>query len=53
MDLGEVVTFKSDPALNYRGSYVVVDGHRFLYSAAPLGFSPPRALVSYVVGEAK
>ena len=52
MDLGAMVTFKSDPASNYRGSYVVVDGHQILYSAAPLGYSPPGALVSYVVGEA-
>ena len=51
MDLGAVVTFKSDSALNYRGSYVVVDGHQFLYSATPLGFSPTGALVSYVAGE--
>lgn len=51
MDLGATVTFKSDPASNYRGSYMVVDGHKFQYSAAPLGYSPPGALVSYVAGD--
>ena len=51
MDLGAMVTFKRDPALNYRGSYVVVDGHEFLYSAAPLGFSPPGALVRMLPGK--
>jgi len=50
MDLGAIVTFQSDPSGNYRGTYVVVDGSRFLYSAAPLGLSPPGALVSYVTG---
>jgi hypothetical protein len=50
MDLGAIVTFRSDPSGNHRGTYVVVDGTRFLYSAAPLGLSPPGALVSYVVG---
>ena len=53
MDLGAVVTFKSDAVVNYRGTYVVVDGTRFLYSAAPLGLSPPGALVSYVAGAAQ
>ena len=50
MDLGAIVTFRSDPSENYRGTFVVVDGTRFLYSAAPLGLSPPGALVSYVAG---
>jgi hypothetical protein len=50
MDLGAVVTFRSDPSGNYRGTYVVVDGTRFLYSAAPLGLSPPGTPVSYVAG---
>ena len=50
MDLGAIVTFRSDPSGNYRGTYVVVDGTRFLYSAAPLGLSTPGALVSYVAG---
>jgi hypothetical protein len=53
MDLGAVVIFKSDAVANYRGTYVVVDGTRFLYSAAPLGLSPPGALVSYVAGVAQ
>jgi hypothetical protein len=53
MDLGAIVTFRSDPSGNYRGTYVVVDGTRFLYSAAPLGLSPPGALVSYVAGPAR
>jgi hypothetical protein len=53
MDLGAVVTFRSDPSGNYRGTYVVVDGNRFLYSAAPLELSPPGALVSYVAGPAR
>ena len=50
MDLGAIVTFRSDPSGNHRGTYVVVDSTRFLYSAAPLGLSPPGALVSYVAG---
>jgi hypothetical protein len=50
MDLGAIVTFRSDPSGDHRGTYVVVDGTRFLYSAAPLGPSPPGALVSYVAG---
>lgn len=50
MDLGANVTFRSDPSENYCGTYVVVDGTRFLYSATPLGLSTPGALVSYVAG---
>ena len=53
MDLGAIVTFRSDPSGNYRGTYVVVDGTHFLYSAAPLGLSPPGAFVSYVAGPAR
>jgi hypothetical protein len=53
MDLGAIVTFRGDPSGDYRGTYVVVDGARFLYSAAPLGLSPPGALVSYVAGPAQ
>lgn len=53
MGLGAIVTFRSDPSGNYRGTYVVVDGNRFLYSAAPLELSPPGALVSYVAGPAR
>ena len=50
MELGAVVSFRSDPAASYRGAYVVVDGNRFFYSAAPLAPSPPGAQVSFVAG---
>jgi hypothetical protein len=50
MELGAVVTFRSDPACNYRGTYLEIDGERFLYSASPLALNPPGALVSYVAG---
>lgn len=50
MEMGAIVTFRSAPPENHRGTYVVVDGTRFLYSAAGLRLSPPGALVSYVVG---
>ena len=35
MELGAVVSFRSDPAWNYRGTYLEIDGERFLYSASP------------------
>jgi hypothetical protein len=50
MSLGAVVSFRSDPAGNYRGTYLEIDGKRFLYSASPLTLNLPGALVSYVVG---
>ena len=50
MDLGAVVAFKSDTVGNYRGTLLVVDEARFLYSASPLTLSPPGAMVSYVSG---
>jgi len=50
MALGAVVVFRSDPAGNYRGTYLEIDGDRFLYSASPLGLNPPGAMVSYVSG---
>jgi hypothetical protein len=50
MDLGAVVTFKSDAIGNYRGTLLVVDDRQFLYSASPLTLNTPGALVSYVVG---
>jgi hypothetical protein len=50
MELGAVVTFRSDPAVNYRGTSLEIDGERFLYSASPLTLNPPGALVSYVAG---
>jgi hypothetical protein len=50
MGLGAVVSFRSDPAWNYRGTYLEIDGARFLYSASPLILNPPGALVSYVAG---
>ena len=50
MELGAVVTFRSDATANYRGTLLVVDGDRFLYSASPLTLSPPGAMVSYVAG---
>jgi hypothetical protein len=50
MNLGAIVSFKSDVASNYRGTYLVVDGNQFLYSATPLTLSPPGAMVSFVSG---
>ena len=50
MELGAQVSFRSDPALHYRGAYVEVDGRTFFYSAAPLAPNVPGALVSYVAG---
>lgn len=48
--LGAVVTFRSDPASNDQGTYLVIDGRRFLYSATPLTLSAPGSQVSYVTG---
>jgi hypothetical protein len=50
MEVGAVVTFRSDQACNYRGTYLEIDGERFLYSASPLIVNSPGALVSYVAG---
>ena len=50
MDLGAVVTFRSESAGNYRGAYLEIDGERFLYSASPLTMNPPGSQVSFVVG---
>jgi hypothetical protein len=52
MDLGAVVTFKSDAAENHLGTLLVVDDNQFLYSASPLTLSAPGTMVSYVVGPA-
>ena len=51
MEQGAVVSLRSDPSAGGRGTYLVVDGHRFLYSAAPLTVVTPGAQVSYVAGE--
>jgi hypothetical protein len=50
MDLGAVVTFKSDATGNYRGTLLVTDDRQFLYSASPLTLNAPGAMVSYVKG---
>jgi hypothetical protein len=50
MDLGAVVSFKSDTTGNHRGTLLVVDDRQFLYSALPLTLSVPGAMVSYVKG---
>lgn len=50
MGQGAVVTFRGDPAANDRGTFLVVDGIRFLYSATPLTLNVPGAQVSYVAG---
>jgi phosphatidylserine/phosphatidylglycerophosphate/cardiolipin synthase-like enzyme len=50
MELGAPVSFRSDPAGNYRGAYLEVDGRTFFYSAAPLAPNGQGALVSYVAG---
>ena len=50
MELGAVVTFRSDSACNYRGTYLEIDRERFLYSSSPLTLNPPGAQVSYVTG---
>jgi hypothetical protein len=51
MEQGAVVTFRSDPGANDRGTFLVVDGNQFLYSATPLTLSMPGAQVSYVIGK--
>ena len=50
MEQGAVVSFRSDPAACDRGTFLVVDGARFIYSATPLTLSVPGAQVSYVTG---
>ena len=51
MELGALVTFKSDPSSNYRGTLLVVDEAKFLYSASALTVSPSGTQVSYVMGQ--
>lgn len=41
MEHGAVVQLSSEPAAAYEGSYVLVDGRRALYSAAPLDYGVP------------
>lgn len=50
MELGAIVTFRSDAALSYSGTYLEVDGESFLYSAHPLVQAPQGSRVSYVIG---
>jgi hypothetical protein len=50
MEQGAVVSFRGDSAASDRGTFLVVDGHRFLYSATPLTLSVPGTRVSYVAG---
>jgi hypothetical protein len=50
MEQGAVVSFRGDPVASNRGTFLVVDGTRFLYSAMPLALSMPGAQVSYVIG---
>lgn len=50
MGQGAVVTFRGDPTANDRGTFLVVDGNRFLYSAMPVILSVPGARVAYVAG---
>lgn len=50
MEQGAVVSYRSDPAASGKGTFLVVDGNRFLYSAMPLTLCEPGAQVSYVAG---
>jgi hypothetical protein len=50
MEEGAFITFRGDQASNDRGTFLVVDGDRFLYSAMPLTLSLPGARVAYVSG---
>lgn len=50
MAQGAVVTFRGDPALDDRGTFLIMDGGRFLYSGSPLTLSVPGARVAYVAG---
>lgn len=50
MKQGAVVSFRGDPIGSDRGTFLVVDGDRFLYSATPLTLGATGAPVSYVSG---
>lgn len=51
IDLGAVVQWKGDRVSgDHQGTYIEVDGERFLYSAAPLTPAIPGASVGYVCG---
>lgn len=47
---GGTFELSGEPVLAYEGTYVLVDGHEWLYSAAPLSYGAPGAPRSYVRG---
>lgn len=51
LDTGATVELSSEPGPAYQGTYLLVDGHRFLYSAAALDLAPPGTPRAYVESE--
>jgi len=53
MAQGAVVEWSSEPAAAYEGTYLLVDGQRALYSAAPLDYGIPGIPRSFMEGTVK